>query len=308
MLRHVELPTRVAAGPRAVVEDMCQAIQSLREELLIDGELLGIGIGSPGPLELPAGRLRNPPNLPGWDGFNLREELEERLQMPVVVESDGNVAALAESVLGQGKLLGIHSLCMLTLGTGVGSGIILNGKIWTGATGMAGEAGHMTIFPDGPMCGCGGTGCLEMYASATALVKAAERLREQDRAPGKKFWNDGDGPLTARSLANSARRGNPEIQGLFAEAGRALGIGLASLINILNLPLFVIGGGLANSWDLLSPSLFEELGRRSYVYRLTVKGAPASGGLHAGGTQVVPALLGAEAGLLGACILPSLSC
>jgi glucokinase len=304
ILKSVTLPTRVAAGPSAVVDDICRAIRELREEYREKREMVGIGVGSPGPLELPTGRLHNPPNLPGWDGFNLRVEMEERLRVPVTYESDGNVAALAEYVFGQGQLLGSDSLCMLTLGTGVGSGIVLNGKIWHGATGMAGEAGHMTIYPDGLACRCGSNGCLEMYASATALVNAAERLDEIRQASGRTFRKNGAVSPTARDLADIARQGDPDAQRIYAEAGRALGIGLANLVNILNLPLYVVGGGLANSWDLLAPTLFEELRYRSYVYRLTMRGAPASGGIHGGGTQVVPARLGSEAGLLGACILP----
>ena len=113
-------------------------------------KLAGIGVGTPGPLELPAGRLHNPPNLTGWDGFDLRCEFEKRLKQSVFVETDANLAALAECLLGRGLTMGIDSLCMLTLGTGVGNGIIFNGKIFDGAAGMAGEAGHATIYPDGP--------------------------------------------------------------------------------------------------------------------------------------------------------------
>src|SRR5271166_3877527 len=110
--------------------------------------------------------------------------MESRLRSPVAVESDANVAALAEYTLGLGAQLGVESLCMLTLGTGVGNGIILDSELWHGATGMGGEAGHMTIYPDGPVCGCGNTGCLEVCASATAVVNAAERLIGAGKAPG----------------------------------------------------------------------------------------------------------------------------
>src|ERR1700739_3056795 len=130
LLETILLPTRLLAGRHPVVEDMCHAIRKLLANYSPGNELIGIGIGTPGPLELPAGRLHNPPNLPGWDGFELRVEIENCLDMPVTVESDANVAALAECVLGSGRTLGIDSLCMLTLGTGIGNGIILNGKIW----------------------------------------------------------------------------------------------------------------------------------------------------------------------------------
>jgi glucokinase len=304
LLDSIALPTRLEAGPYAVVDDMCDAVSKIIDRCANGRKIGGVGVGSPGPLELPAGRLHHPPNLPGWDGFHLLAEMESRLRVPVVIECDANAAALAEYALGVGKMLGIHSLCMLTLGTGVGSGIVLNGNLWHGASGMGGEAGHITIYPDGPLCGCGNTGCLEACASATALMNAAERRICSGKAPGLESLRARRGSLTALDLATAAREGDPDAQAIYAETGRALGIGLAGLINILNLPLYVIGGGVANSWDLLSPPMFEELEKRSYVYSLTAPGRPAAGGIPGGGTQVLPARLGAEAGLLGACILP----
>lgn len=303
LLGSIALRTRLEAGPLAVVDDMCGAITDLIERCSQGRDLVGVGVGSPGPLELPVGRLHHPPNLPGWDGFHLLGEMQKHLDIPITIESDANAAALAEFALGLGQALGIRSLCMLTLGTGVGNGIILDGKIWHGAAGMGGEAGHMTIYPDGARCGCGNSGCLEACASATALTNAAERRISAGNAPGLAARRD-HSALTAREVAEAARRGDSDASAIFAETGRSLGIGLAGLINILNLPLYVVGGGVAESWDLLSPSLFEELERRSYVYALTAPGRPASAGMPCGGTQVQPARLGPEAGLLGACILP----
>jgi glucokinase len=304
VLESVTLRTRLDAGPTAVVDDMCHAILQLLKKHGKGREFAGIGVGSPGPLELPAGRLHHPPNLPGWDGFPLLAEMEKRLQRPVILESDANAAVLAEYELGLGKELGVDSMCMLTLGTGVGNGIILEGKLWHGATGMGGEAGHMTVYPDGALCGCGNHGCLEACASATAVVNAAERMIDSGKAPGlSRLKNNGSG-LTAHSVAEAAKAGDPDALSIYTETGRSLGICLAGLINILNFPLYVVGGGVANSWDLLSASLFEELERRSYVYALTAPGRAASAGMPCGGTKVLPARLGAEAGLMGACILP----
>lgn len=304
IVNSLSLRTRLEAGPSCVVDDLCEAITQLIDQHSGGRTLGGIGVGSPGPLELPSGRLHHPPNLPGWDGFPLLDEIEKRLARPVVLESDANVAALAEYALGLGKTLGVDSLCMLTLGTGVGNGIILDGKLWHGANGMGGEAGHMTVNPDGPVCGCGNNGCLEACASATALVNAAERMMAEGKARGLAALKNGDAPLTALELANAARRGDPDAKLIYEQAGRSLGICLAGLINILNLPLYVIGGGVATSWDLISQFLFDELERRSYVYALTAPGRAASNGMPGGGTKVLPAELGSEAGLLGACILP----
>jgi glucokinase len=304
ILDSLTLRTRLEAGPFSVVDDMCGAVTQLVDQYSNGYTFGGIGVGSPGPLELPAGRLHHPPNLPGWDGFPLLDEMRKRLSSPVMIEGDANVAALAEFELGLGKALGVDSFCMLTLGTGVGNGIILNGKLWHGANGMGGEAGHVTVDPDGALCGCGNNGCLEACASATALANAAERMIAGGKAPGLAALKNGSSPLTALDLAKAAQRGDPDAKLIYEQAGRSLGICLAALINILNLPLYVIGGGVATSWDLISPSMFDELERRSYVYSLTAPGRAASKGMPGGGTKVLPAKLGADAGLLGACILP----
>jgi glucokinase len=299
LLETIQLPTRLAAGRNAVVTDMCEAIETLESRFSAKHELAGVGIGTPGPLELPAGMLHNPPNLTGWDGFDLRAAVESRLNRHVILECDANAAALAECVLGRGQSMNIDSLCMLTLGTGVGNGIVLNGKVWDGAAGMAGEAGHATVYPDGPACPCGNHGCLEMYASATAVVRTAN----QRIASGSTSALQGS-TWTAQSLANAADEGNPDAQKIYAEAGHALGIILAALVNTLNLPLYVVGGGLAQAWHLMKDSIFEELHHRSYVYRLTAPASPIATRNPAGATHVLPAELGPDAGLLGACILP----
>lgn len=299
LLETVLLPTRLAAGRDAVVADMCEAIEAMQRRYTGTRRLAGIGMGTPGPLELPAGVLHNPPNLTGWDGFNLRAAVESRLNCSIIPESDANVAALAECALGRGRSMNIDSLCMLTLGTGVGNGIVLNGKILDGAAGMAGEAGHATIYPDGLACPCGNHGCLEMYASATAVVRAANHRIADGSAPALKgsTWS-------AQSLAKAADEGNPDANQIFVDAGHALGIGLAALVNTLNLPLYVVGGGLAQAWHLMKGTIFEELHHRSYVYRFTAPESEIAKRNSAGTTHVLSAELGPDAGLLGACILP----
>jgi glucokinase len=300
LLETIFLPTRLAAGRYAVVEDMCGAIQTLLSRYDSQYELTGIGVGTPGPLELPAGRLHHLPNFPGWDGFELKAEIEKQLGRSIRIESDANLAALAEFALGRGSSLGVDSLCMLTLGTGVGNGIILNGKVWDGVHGMAGEAGHATIYTDGPACGCGSNGCLEMYASATAIVRVAKERIASGEAPSL----DPEQAWTARSLSLAADAGNVDAAKVYADAGRALGIGLAALVNTLNLPLYVVGGGVVQAWHLMEATLFEELLHRSYIYRLTAPGSKIAQEHPNGATQVLPAELGPDSGLLGACILP----
>ena len=193
----INVPTRVADGPGAVVEDMCDAIRRVLEQCGPGYELFGVGVGAPGPLESAFGRFHRPPNLPGFDAFMLKDEMESKLHSPVIVECDANAAALAEWKSGVGKEMPGDSMCMLTLGTGVGAGIILDRKIWHGMNGMGGEGGHIPVVEDGFPCGCGGRGCLEQYASATAIGRAAtvaaavallpiaEPTASPDRAPGR---------------------------------------------------------------------------------------------------------------------------
>lgn len=306
-LASVNLPTRVSAGPAAVVDDMCGAIRSILGELGPGSRLLGVGIGAPGPLELPSGKFHQPPNLPGFDGFLLKEAVESRLQAPVVVECDANAASLAEWKSGVGKQMPVDSMCMLTLGTGVGAGIILERKIWHGMNGMGGEGGHIPVVEEGYACGCGGYGCLEQYASATAIGRAATMAAGRGIAPriarlmARRISEHKD--FNARDLADLAREGDATAVRIFADAGRYLGIGLAMLVNVFNLPLYVIGGGVVSGWDLFAPHMFDELRRRSYIYRLT---EPDGQTFTAGKTYVVPAATGPDAGLLGAAMLPYL--
>lgn len=304
LLESIQIPTRLRDGRDAVVADMCAGILELRERHSAQYLLKGVGIGSAGPLELPEGRLRNPPNLPGFDGLELRAEVERVVGARVAVENDANVAALAECFLGKGKKLGIDSLCMLTLGTGVGGGVILHSKIWDGMNGMAGEVGHINIYSDGPECGCGSRGCLEPLASATGVRRRAKELIEEGASPGLAALGKKCPDFTPVEISELALAGDSDAKKIFEEVGRALGLGLAALINTLNLPLYIVGGGLANSWDLFSPALFEELRYRSYVYRMTDPAQPETAGSSAAKTRVERPELGTEAGLLGACILP----
>jgi glucokinase len=293
----ITLPTRLSAGPHAVLDDMAGAIRQLIEKH--PGKLLGIGIGSPGPIELPLGVLHHPPNLTGFDGLNLRTELERRLDHPVQVGHDSALAAYGECLLGAGRTHGVESLLMYTLGTGVGCGVILDGRIWNGMQGAAGESGHGPIIPDGIPCPCGARGCLEMYASATSIVRRAHELGLAS-APHDARVN-GDQPLTASAIADLATNGDERALKIFDEVGYALGLSLAHLVNALDLPLYVIGGGAAAAWSLFAPRMFATLREGSYVYRLAMPKDPAI--FEPGKFHVTPAQL-SDAGILGAALLP----
>jgi glucokinase len=289
----IPLPTRLSEGRDRVVRDIRDAVTSLTENRYGERHLAGVGMGTPGPLELPEGILRNPPNLQGWDGFNLRSAVETSLNRSIQIESDANAAALAEARLGAGRTHNVDSFCMLTLGTGVGNGLIFDGEIWHGFTGMGGEAGHMIVKDiDGAPCGCGGSGCLEQYASATALVRMArERMGLE-------------APSSAHDLFLLACKGEPRAVSAFETLGQALAIGLTGLINTLNLPMYLLAGGVCEAWEMFAPAMFRELPVRSYVYRLTAPQHRTPQRFEHHKTYILRAELGSAAGLLGACLLP----
>jgi glucokinase len=301
-LTSVAIPTRVREGPPVVLGDMASAIRHVIEQCGGVDELEGIGVGSPGPIELPAGRLLQPPNLPGFHALELKVELELLLDLPVIIESDANAAALAEAHAGLGREHAADSLCMLTLGTGVGSGIILDGRIWHGFLGMAGEAGHVAVWPEGMSCNCGNRGCLELFASATGIARMAREAAAEGRSPRVRELIDHHQPVTARQVAEFAQEGDAGALSVYDTVGRALGLSLADLVNTLNLPLYVIGGGAAAAWPLFAPVMFRELERASYVYRLTQPGDRDR--FEAGKTNVLAAQLGTDSGLLGAAMVP----
>src|SRR5215472_288619 len=181
VLEKTTTSTEVSRGRDQVIDAMCAAIQQTVTKLRGSGDLAGIGIGVPGIIELQTGMLRGSPNLPGWEDYPVRDEIERRLQTTVVLENDANAAALGEKWLGAAA--SVDDMCMFTLGTGVGGGVVLQGKIWHGMTGMAGELGHTNVEPEGHPCKCGSRGCLEQYASATAVKRMAQEAIASGTAP-----------------------------------------------------------------------------------------------------------------------------
>jgi glucokinase len=311
LLEKVTLGTRVGLGKDHVIREMCNAIQALAAKYSNPGALQGIGVGVPGIIDIKTGMLRESPNLPGWAESPVRAEIEQRLGTRVILENDANVAALGEKWLGAAK--DVDDVIMLTLGTGVGGGIVLEGRIWHGMTGMAGEFGHMTVEPEGPPCGCGNRGCVEQYASATAVVRMAKEAIASGRAPGLASAANSDPEFNAKAIYNLAIQGDEEARKIFERLGRALGICIANLVNAFNLPMYLVGGGVASAWEAFSPFVFEELRRRSLIYAATAPRSRLSDGGGAAGqvesegptrTIVTRALLGSDAGLYGAAQLP----
>lgn len=299
-LEVIAAPTELQLGRDHVLSEIADAIRRLGRKYAASGRLLGVGVGVPGIIDLDSGTVRSAANLPGWNDFPVRSELEMILGVPVVLENDANCAALGEKWVGAGQA--VDDLCMLTLGTGVGGGFVVNGRPWHGVMGMAGELGHMTVIPDGTPCPCGSRGCLERYASATAIKRMALEQIAQGRSFGLAKLAQADPQFAARQVFECARQGDPAAQAIFETVGSALGIALANLINALNLPLYVIGGGVAGAWEAFRPALLGELQRRSVVFRA---GEPLQSRQR--GTTITPSLLQERAGLLGAARLPMLT-
>ena len=233
---------------------MCDAIRQLSGKYQQEGNFLGAGIGIPGIVDLHTGMLRKSANLPGFEEYPVRAEIERRLAAHVVLENDANVAALGEQWLGAAR--GVPNMAVVTLGTGIGGGIVLGGKIWHGMNGMAGEYGHVTVEPEGVPCGCGNRGCAERYASASAILRMAKEAIATGHAPELANAASSDPEFGAQSIYNLAMRGDEASRRIFLTFGRYLGIMLAGIVNILNLDMYVLGGGVVSAWDAYAPKMF----------------------------------------------------
>jgi glucokinase len=299
VLEKITTVTEVARRDR-VIDEMCAAISGLGAKHRTAGELLGIGVGVPGIIDLKTGMLRRSPNLPGWHDYPVREEIERRLGTNVILENDANAAALGEKWLGAAAA--VEDMCMLTLGTGVGGGLVLRGRIWHGMLGMAGELGHINVDANGPACGCGSRGCLEQYASAVAVKRmAAEAVASGNAAALAQIMDDGH-ECNAKVVYELAMQGDGAAGEVFRRFGAGLGIALAGLINTFNLPVYIIGGGVSSAWDAFAPAMLETVRSYSYIYRVTAPdGTP---GTTVNRTVITRALLGSDAGLIGAARLP----
>ena len=309
VLEKITTSTQVARGRDQVIDEMCVAIQEVVGKQRNAGELAGIGIGVPGIIEMQTGMLRESPNLPGWHNYPVRDEIQRRLKTTVILENDANAAAMGEKWLGAAA--GVDDMCMFTLGTGVGGGVVMQGQIWHGMTGMAGELGHINVEPEGYPCKCGSRGCLEQYASATAIKRMAQEVIANGSAPHMASALKQDVEFSSKVIFDLAMQGDAPSRGIFERVGKALGTVIADMVNIFNFPMYVIGGGVSSAWDAFAPLMLETVGRNSFVYRAT---APTenkqasnarSGAVY--GTMITKALLGGDAGLVGAARLPMIA-
>lgn len=274
--------SRIDLGRDAFCDRLLEGIEEMRQSAAMLGvSVSGIGAGVPG-LVGRGGVIHSSVNMRPLDGFNLAVFLEQRTSLATRCANDANLIALGEHAYGAGR--GWKSFMVVTLGTGVGSGLILDGRLWCGAEGFAAEFGHVTVEPEGRACGCGNRGCLEQYASAGAIVRMAVELFGGHPPEGCTQ------PLDAGQVALLARRGRGDALRAFQEAGRYLGIALASLFTTLNLEGGVICGGVASSLDLMLPPLITELKKRCFPQIFA-------------GLSIRAGELGDDAGLLGAAAL-----
>lgn len=243
-----------------------------------------VSVVIPGSIHAETGVVINAPNIPSLPGYKLKPALERALGLPVLIENDANAAALGEMWLGAGRQF--RTIICLTLGTGVGSGIILNGQLWRGIDGTGGEIGHMSVDPfSGVKCNCGNTGCLEVYASAKAIVRMTREALAQH--PSSPLQSIAAGELTAKNVFSEASNGDVLAIEIFRRVGVYLGIAMANLVNIFNPEIIVIGGGAAAAWDLFAPHARAEVLKRAFP-------VPAQR------CRIERAECGDDAGLLGA--------
>lgn len=279
----------VREGPQPVLGRVKGMISELLEELAADRkEVLAIGIGVPGPVEQASGRLTVPPIMPGWDRFPISNVFAGEYAAPVFVDNDVNVMVLGEHWGGVAK--GVADVIFVKIGTGIGSGIIIDGRLHRGIQGCAGDFGHICVDPDGPICSCGNNGCLEAMAAAPAIVIEAERCAREGESPDMMAILEEKGELSARDVGEAARRSDYCALSIIRRSGRLIGETLAAAVNVLNPSMIVIGGGVSH----IGNALLAEI--RSSVYQRSLPLATRN-------LPVVMSELEDDAGVVGASVM-----
>lgn len=285
------VPTYAKMGYEYTVNNIKQAIKDLMKETNTTAkDIDGIGFDFPGQVDYKTGVVKLAPNIPGWVNVPIAQMIEEEFHIPTRIDNDVRCAALGEMKFGAGQ--GCENFVCITVGTGIGSGLVVNGQLVRGASNAAGEIGHIKLqMKDGLICGCGDTGCLEAYASGPSIVAMAQdyikggkstKFREMAAAEG--------GEITPYMVAKAAEAGDPVAKRIFEIVGEYIGIGLTSVINLLNPEKVIIGGGVAEAGDLLLNPIRKTIKERAMV----VAGSAV---------EIVPAQLGNSAGVIGASML-----
>ena len=282
------IPTHAEMGYEYTVNNIKEAIKDLIKETDSQTkDIQGIGFGFPGQVDYKSGIVRLAPNIPGWVDVPIAQKIEEEFGISTRVDNDVRCAALGELNFGAGK--GCENLICITVGTGIGSGLIVNGKLVRGASNAAGEIGHIKLqMNGGPICGCGDTGCLEAFASGPAIVAMAEDYIKGGKST--KYRELANPEITPYIVYEAAKAGDPVARRIFTVIGEYIGIGLTSVINLLNPEKVIIGGGVAAAGEFLMDSIKETVKRRA----MKIAGETV---------EIVPAQLGNTAGVIGASLL-----
>ena len=282
------IPTRAEMGYEYTVNSMKDAIRELLKETNSQSkDIEGMGFGFPGQIDCQKGVVRLAPNIPGWVDVPIAEIMQKEFKITTKVDNDVRCAALGELNFGAGK--GCQNLVCITVGTGIGSGLIVNGKLVRGASNAAGEIGHIKLdMTGGPLCGCGDRGCLEAFASGPSIVAMAEEYIKGGKST--KYRELANPDITPYIVSVAAQQGDAVAKRIFTIIGEYIGIGLASVVNLLNPEKIIIGGGVAAAGDILLNPIKETLVKRA----MPISGAAV---------EVVPAQLGNTAGVIGASLL-----
>jgi glucokinase len=287
VLAQERILTLADEGPESVINRMLSVIDRLLTLTdIAPHQLDSISIAAAGVINLDQGIITVSPNLPGWHNVPLRDIMNEKYKINTFLVNDANAAALGEHRFGAGK--GVNNLIYLTVSTGIGGGIIINGKLYSGSCGIAGEIGHMSIDINGPRCNCGNIGCLEVLASGTAVAK--EAIRRVSHGEESSLTRIVEGKLeniTAKEVALAAQEGDSLASEVISRAATFLGIGMVNLVNIFNPEMIIVGGGMAKMGDLLLNPARRIVKERAFP-------------LAAQAVRIVPAQLGDNAGVLGA--------
>lgn len=278
------LDTIPEEGSDAVISRMAQSVKDVQK----DHDILGVGVGTPGPLDSEKGIVLHGPNLAGWTNVPLKDKLEAHLQTVVKVENDANAAAWGEYVFGAGQ--GTRNMVYITISTGIGAGLVLNGELFVGSNSFAGELGHIIVDPNGPPCGCGGIGCWEACASGTSIGRyACEAVTIGPTKIAELAGKEGV-PVSSKHVFEAAQLGDKTAKAIFHKAVNYLGIGLANTVHLFNPERIVIGGGVSNVGDFL----FDAMRKRTEELVMPP---------YRGTYDIVPAKLGNDVGIMGAAAL-----
>jgi len=274
-------------GPQSVINRLLSTIDRLLKNT-DPSQLDSISLAAAGAIDLERGLVTSSPHLPGWHDVPLRDIVREKYRLNTFLLNDASAAALGEHRFGAGR--GVNNLILLTVGTGIGGGIIINGSLYNGPCGSAGEMGHMTIDVNGPSCECGNIGCLETLASGTAMAREARRrITQGERSSLVEMVAGKIEDITAEKIGVAARAGDSLALDIIAEAGNYLGVGMVNLVNIFNPEMLIVGGGVAKIGDLLLDPARQVVKERAFQ-------------ISAQAVRIVPAQLGDEAGVLGAAV------